>query len=98
MSWRKGRKPKHSIWRVVRLRALDRDCWKCVICKRSGKLEVDHVIPLEDGGEMYELSGLQSLCRGCHISKTSKENQYRQSSPEMVEWMQWLANAANNSV
>ena len=89
MSWRKGRRPQEKIWRLVRLRALDRDSWKCRTCGRAGRLEVDHVTPLDDGGELYALSNLQSLCRRCHIEKTRGEN--TPESPERTAWRDLLA-------
>ena len=66
MSWRKAERPNLKLWRVARLKALDRDGWACRACGKRGRLEVDHVKPLEDGGDMYGLGNLQALCRGCH--------------------------------
>ena len=51
---------------------LERDKFQCVKCKRPGRLEVDHVIPLIDGGSNDE-DNLQTLCRGCHIDKSRQE-------------------------
>ena len=61
-------------WRHVRRAALDRDGWRCVQCGRAGRLEVDHILRQRDGGALYELANLQSLCRECHFAKTAKEN------------------------
>ena len=56
MSWRKGRRPNARIWKLVRLRALDRDGWHCVQCGKYGRLEVDHIIPLDrPGSKLYAL-------------------------------------------
>jgi len=48
----------------------------CVECMRAGRAaaaeEVDHVIPLADGGDDDE-SNLQSLCKPCHMAKTARE-------------------------
>lgn len=60
-------------WRAVRRAALDRDAWRCRRCGRAGVLEVDHVIPVQDGGAPYDLDNLQSLCRRCHRDKTNDE-------------------------
>ena len=35
---------------------------------------VDHIVPMADGGEPYELENLQALCASCHSRKTLKEN------------------------
>lgn len=61
-------------WRAVRRRVFERDGWRCVKCKRPGRLECDHIRPLAQGGRKYDLGNLQALCRGCHIRKTAREN------------------------
>ena len=60
-------------WARVRRVVLDRDGWRCRACGRYGN-EVDHVIPLERGGEPFATENLQALCRTCHIEKTAAEN------------------------
>lgn len=39
-------------------------------------LEVDHVVPIIDGGS-FELDNLQLLCQQCHRAKTATENRAR---------------------
>jgi len=74
-------------WSLVRRRVLYRDGWRCRQCGRAGKLEVDHRIPLEDGGAPYDPQNLQSLCRGCHTAKTVEENRARHPvRPEIKAW------------
>ena len=60
-------------WARVRRGVFERDGWRCVEC---GRLECDHVTPLErePGQDPYDPNGLQTLCRGCHIAKTAREN------------------------
>ena len=53
MSWRKGKVPDRKIWTRLRQQILDRDGWACRTCGRRGRMEVDHVRPLGDGGETY---------------------------------------------
>ncbi len=43
----------------------------------TGARDVDHVVPLRDGGAQYELSNLQPLCRRCHQQKTNRETRER---------------------
>lgn len=53
-----------------------RDCYTCQICGRvadRGDGEVDHRIPLAQGGS-DEASNLQWLCIDCHRAKTEREN------------------------
>ena len=94
MSWRKGQRPNKRKWLKVRVKALDRDGWKCVKCGRGGRLEVDHIKPLHVAPEQdpFDLAGLQSLCRGCHIRKTAAENHAaRPVDPNVAEWRALIA-------
>ena len=90
MSWRTKNRPEAKIWGATRLKVLDRDSWACVMCGKKGLLEVDHVLPIEDGGELYTLTNLQCLCRSHHIEKTKLENQRRQSKPEVQAWLDFM--------
>ena len=90
VSWRK-RRPKTSIWAKVRLKVFDRDGWACRRCGKAGRLECDHVVALEDdhNQDMYAKSGLQTLCRNCHISKSREEARARFKVPPAVD--KWRA-------
>ena len=72
-------------WERVRRAVLDRDGWRCRACGRRGRLEVDHVEPLHRGGDPWDPSNLQALCRGCHVAKTRAEN-VRPVPPEVARW------------
>ena len=77
---------RSKAWRVLRLRALDRDGWRCSECGRAGKLEVHHVVPVRDGGErLPPLSGLRTLCRTCHLGKHPR----RRQRPESERRRRW---------
>ncbi|KQS33957.1 HNH endonuclease signature motif containing protein [Dyadobacter sp. Leaf189] len=43
-------------------------------------VEVDHKIPLEIGGEPFDESNLQSLCKRCHVIKSAEEARVRYKS------------------
>ena len=79
------RKLDRKRWGAVRRLVLIRDSYRCKQCKRAGRLEVDHVRPLNKGGDPWELSNLQTLCRGCHIAKTRGE-QSKPPSPARSKW------------
>lgn len=53
-------------WRVLAWQCKDRDAWRCRDCGGAGKLEAHHIIPVERGGAMWDLSNLITLCRTCH--------------------------------
>lgn len=63
-------------WAAVRRRVFERDQYRCVECGRPGALECDHIAPLErePWQDPYDVNGLQTLCRQCHIEKTRHEN------------------------
>ena len=62
-------------WAEARRATLDRDGWRCCQCGRAGRLEVDHRVPLAQGGAEFDPANLQSLCRGCHLSKSAAERE-----------------------
>ena len=37
-------------------------------------VEVDHVVPLTEGGAPYAMANLRGTCRACHEAKTAAEN------------------------
>ena len=49
----------------------------CECCMENGQLTqakvVDHVIPINLGGEPMDISNLKSLCIRCHNRKSAKE-------------------------
>ena len=83
--------PNPARWRRLRVAILDRDGWRCTNpeCGRAGRLEVDHIQPLEKGGAMYDPANLQTLCRTCHIAKTAAQN--RKPAPaDVQEWRDFM--------
>lgn len=65
-------------WMATRQRILLRDGYKCQGCGvvRMDN-EVDHRVPLEQGGAADEDGNLWVLCIECHKAKTRKESQER---------------------
>ena len=55
-------------WQKLRIQILDRDGWVCVVCNRPAHT-VDHIIPRVKGGDMWNPSNLQSMCKSCNSSK-----------------------------
>lgn len=52
-------------------------------CARDGRRTiarlVDHIVPIIDGGSMWDETNLQSLCYPCHFAKTDAERRRRAS-------------------
>ena len=77
-------------WERVRRAVFDRDGYRCTACGAAGALECDHVRPLALGSDPYDQNNLQTLCRSCHIKKTSKENS-REITPAERAWNELVA-------
>jgi len=76
-------------WARVRLAVFRRDGYRCRECGLAGRLECDHVIPLQRGGS-DDIGNMQALCRACHIEKTRRE----QSRPQPRGHDEWRARVA----
>ena len=74
-------------WAAVRRAVFDRDGFRCVMCGRAARLECDHIEPMqrEPGQDPYDINGLQTLCKSCHIQKTREEN----LNPDRLEWQDY---------
>lgn len=64
-------------WRVVRMRALERDGAKCACCGRTARhgvvMNVDHIKPRGLHPELaLDLANLQILCSECNQGKGNK--------------------------
>lgn len=83
---------RSTLWQHARRAVFERDGWRCVMCGRAGRLECDHVTPLErePGQNPYDVNGLQTLCRGCHIRKTARANR-RPLTPAEAAWRELVA-------
>ena len=85
-----------SKWAVVREAALARDGYACVRCGAPAQ-EVDHRVPISQGGDFYDLDGLDSLCRACHKAKSLAERPVNESYqrwldevPGRREWQEFM--------
>ena len=66
-------KPLPRNWGRTRLRILRRDRGICYVCHGAGAKEVDHIVPVSQGGG-EEDSNLAAICSyPCHARKTSSE-------------------------
>lgn len=68
----------HSkIWKSTRKQILLRDGYLCQECKKNGVINdgntVDHIKPINQGGDSLNLNNLQTLCEKCHAKKSAKE-------------------------
>ena len=70
-------------WRKVRVIQLTKSPL-CVDCGRVATV-ADHIIEIKDGGCKLCLDNLQSLCNGCHTSKSAKERKKRKEIEDKKE-------------
>ena len=89
---------KAPVWPHLRRRVFDRDGWRCRSCGRTGALECDHVKPIDQGGEPFDMDNLQALCRGCHVAKTARDRRQQSETPERLAWRQLVVEIAHAAV
>ena len=66
----------------IRLRNLKRQISPlCELCLKRGVLTpfhtIDHIKPILEGGEPYDIENTQTLCNTCHRIKSAKERHRR---------------------
>ena len=74
-------------WKALRLKALERDEWRCVQCNERRGLEVDHVLPVRDRPDLaWSIDNLQCLCGRCHARKTRLDIGLGRPNPARDAW------------
>ena len=82
-------------WQRLRLKIFQRDGWRCVKCGKPGRLECDHIVPLDKGGDPWDPANLQTLCVGCHVEKSQYEREPRfKADPERERWRELVKRIA----
>ncbi len=69
---------KSQAWQALRLRALKRDRWQCVICgaslKGKGAARVDHIQTRKAFPHLaLNLANVRSLCPGCDAKRHAEK-------------------------
>ena len=111
MAQRKGLSKK------TRFEVFKRDSFKCQYCGRSAPdviLEVDHIIPVSEGGK-NELLNLVTSCRDCNRGKSNKLlsdtstidrqkrqlddlNAIREQAEMLIQWKQELLSVTEGQI
>lgn len=68
---------RNNSWYWIRKDVLRRDHYTCKICKkrlRKRELEVDHIIPVQMGGQLLDKENLRTLCKECHREKSKLDS------------------------
>lgn len=69
---------RNHFWYFIRKDILRGDKYRCGICKkrfRKKELDVDHIIPVQMGGKLFEKANLRTLCKECHKSKSKLDKE-----------------------
>lgn len=106
--WRSARRrerPSHeSLWAQLRDAVLERDDYACIECGQIDELQVDHVIPLSEGG-VEMAANLRTLCGPCNrqayglwralgvdgVLRMRLPPEWRARAANRPEWASWLA-------
>ncbi len=66
-------------WRKYRRWFLNRN----PVCIECGELAavVDHILPVNQGGDFWAIENQQPLCKRCHDIKTGKESAFGKNTP-----------------
>lgn len=63
-------------WRRIRREVLERDEYRCRVhgphCKVDAN-EVDHIVPVADGGALFDRSNLRAACKDCNIWRANRQ-------------------------
>lgn len=61
-----------AAWRRVRTEVLERDGGLCQVRLKGCTVEaaaVDHIIPVSDGGTLFDPANLRACCRSCNATR-----------------------------
>lgn len=80
-----GRREYRGVSRAVRRAVLADAAGRCAACGRKAeRLEVDHVIPVSEGGS-HAAANLQALCVDCHRLKSAAEGTRGRARARLTE-------------
>lgn len=65
-----------AAWRRARIEALSQTGGLCAECSLQAT-DVDHKLPIRDGGDPFDQGNLMPLCRSHHSRKTARETHAR---------------------
>ena len=83
-------KLKHPLWQKKRLQILNRDKWKCKLCKDSETTLHVHHIDYEGKSNPWDVSNknLVTLCQHCHheVEILKDDNDFEKIIIEKIAW------------
>lgn len=64
--------PRKKLTQKLRIQVMERDKYKCQICKTHLSLSIDHVKPIAKNGT-NDIGNLRTLCKPCNSSKRDRK-------------------------
>lgn len=79
-----------SEWKRVRLLVLQRDYYRCQVCKRAGRLTVadtvHHITPVKvDPLRRLDPDNLESICRACHNAEHKEKAKSQRAKKAIIK-------------
>lgn len=77
-------------WKAARLHVLERDAYRCQVCKRAGRLTVadtvHHITPVKvDPSKRLDLDNLESICRACHNAEHKEKAKSQRAKKTIIK-------------
>ena len=74
-------------WAATRRRVFERDKYRCRVCGKPGRLEGHHQPPLKAGADPYDVDGIITTCRDCHLALHRSEYMV----PGQEDWLKFVS-------
>jgi 5-methylcytosine-specific restriction enzyme A len=81
MTWTGDPRTSTTSWRRQRARILQRDHHICHVCGQPGADEVDHIVPISQGGTNHDTNLAAIHNTPCHRRKSSSEGTQARWNP-----------------
>ena len=90
MGWYKRNGIDRRTWGKVREVVLARDNYECQLCRKTARLEIDHIKRLVDSGSKYGMFNLRALCRSCHFAATAASHRAARADTPAGRWRDFI--------
>ena len=81
-NWHRRKTPRRRMNKQLRDYIIARDENRCVACGSTEHLQVDHIIPMFEGGS-DSAENLQVLCSSCNAQKNYKQRPHPNRKPRV---------------
>ena len=67
----------HKAWRQAVLTRCNWQCVDCGLVAHGRDMHADHIVPIMQGGDRYDVANGAARCQSCHSRKTARERPKR---------------------